>query len=82
MRIALSADESDPPAAVRYEVLSDGTVVETVHASTGGSTAFGNLDVYASPSSAPQAFSVIGVDTDGNQSATSNPITRLVRPAC
>jgi hypothetical protein len=83
MVIALSADESDQASAVRYQVRSNGAVIETVHASTTGSAPrFGNLDVFAGPLATAQAFTVVGVDSDGNQSAPSNAITRLVNPPC
>jgi hypothetical protein len=83
MRIALSADESDPASAVRYVVSANGSVIQTVHADTRGSApGFGNLDVVASPAGGGQTFTVAGVDSDGNQSAPSNPLSRTFSAPC
>jgi hypothetical protein len=83
MRIALSADESDPAVAVRYVVSANGSAIETVHADTRGSApGFGNLDVFASPAGGRQTFTIAGVDSDGNQSAPSNPLSRTFSAPC
>jgi hypothetical protein len=83
MRIALSADESDLASAVQYVVSANGSMIETVHADTRGSApGFGNLDVFASPASGRQTFTVVGVDSDGNQSAPSNPLSRTFTAPC
>lgn len=83
MRIALSADESDPASAVRYVVSANGSAIETVHADTRGSApGFGNLDVFASPAGGRQTFTVVGVDSDSNRSAPSNSLSRTFSSPC
>jgi hypothetical protein len=83
IRIALSPDESDPASAVRYVVSANGSAIQTVHADTRGSApGFGNLDVFASPTGGGQTFTVAGMDSDGNQSAPSNPLSRTFSAPC
>jgi hypothetical protein len=83
MRIALSADESDSPSSVRYQVASNGAVVDTVHADTRGSRpGFGSLDAFASPAGGVQIFTIVAVDSDGNASMPSNAIVRNLGGAC
>jgi hypothetical protein len=83
MRIALSADESDPASVVQYVVSVNGSAIATVHADTRGSApGFGNLDVFVSPAGGRQTFTVTGMDSDGNQSAPSNPLSRAFSSPC
>jgi hypothetical protein len=81
LRIGLSADNITPQPAIRYEVVSNGTVTATVRADTRGSKpGFGSLDGFASPAGGVQRLTVVAVDQAGNASAPSNAISRNIGP--
>jgi hypothetical protein len=81
LRITLSIDNVTPQPAIRYKVLSNGTVTATVHADTRGSKpGFGSLDAFGSQAGGVQSFTVIAVDQEGMTSLPSNAVSRNVGP--